>query len=71
MLSDLNKQQKIAKDSLRALEHLSDKYDKEKRELVIRLEKEKDDFFRREENKFDQKLSHLRQVNEDLKVKVG
>ena len=52
LVHDLLKQQKIAKDSLRALENLSDKYDKEKRELVIRFEKEKEDCLKREESKF-------------------
>jgi len=49
ILHDLVKQQKIAKDSLRALENLSDKYDREKRELIMRLEKEKEEVLRREE----------------------
>jgi len=40
-MQDLVKQQKIAKDSIRALESLGDKYEREKRELVARLEKEK------------------------------
>lgn len=43
LLHDLYKQQKIAKDSLRHLENLSDRYDAEKRELIMRMEKEKDD----------------------------
>jgi hypothetical protein len=34
---------------LRALESLSDKYDREKREMILRLEKEKEDSIRREE----------------------
>jgi hypothetical protein len=46
------KQQRIAKDSLKALENLSDKYDKEKRELIMRHDKEKDEYLKREENKF-------------------
>lgn len=56
LLHDLVKQQKIAKDSLRALENLSDKYDREKRELIMRLEKEKEDSLRREEQKYDAKI---------------
>ena len=49
LVGDLTKQQKIAKDALKALENLSDKYDKEKRELIMRMEREKDDVQRREE----------------------
>ncbi len=49
LIHDLVKQQKIAKDSLRALENLSDKYDREKRELIMGLEKEKEDILKREE----------------------
>lgn len=53
LMQDLVKQQRIAKDSLRALESLSDKYDREKRELVVRLEREREDLLRREEAKHD------------------
>lgn len=49
---DLTKQQKIARDSLKALESLSDKYDSEKRELIVRLEKENEENLKREENKY-------------------
>jgi hypothetical protein len=38
---------------LRALETLSDKYDREKRELIIRVEREKEDILKREELKYD------------------
>jgi hypothetical protein len=34
---------------LRALENLSDKYDKEKRELIMRLDRDKEDLLKREE----------------------
>ncbi len=64
LLHDLVKQQKIAKDSLRALENLSDKYDREKRELIIRLEKERDDALRREEQKFDAKIQSIKALND-------
>ena len=58
------KQQKIAKDSLRALENLSDKYDREKRELIIRLEKEKEDTFKREEQKYELKINSIKALND-------
>lgn len=64
MLHDLLKQQKIAKESLRALENLSDKYDREKRELIVRLEKEKEEILKREEQKFDLKLNSLKALND-------
>ena len=57
------KQQKIAKDSLRALESLSDKYDREKREMILRLEKEKEDTLRREEQKHELKLNSIKALN--------
>ena len=58
------KQQKIAKDSLRALESLSDKYDREKREMIQRLEKEKEDTLRREEQKHELKLNSIKALND-------
>ena len=58
------KQQKIAKDSLRALESLSDKYDREKREMILRLEKEKEDTLRREEQKHELKLNSIKALND-------
>jgi len=64
LLHDLVKQQKISKDSLRALENLSDKYDREKRELVLRLEKEKDDALKREEHKYELKLNSIKSLND-------
>ena len=70
-MSDLVKQQKIAKDSLRALDNLSDKYDKEKRELIFRLEKEKDDALKREEAKYEVKVNSIKALNEQLNNKLG
>ena len=64
LMHDLVKQQKIAKDSIRALESLGDKYDKEKRELVARLEKEKSEILKREEHKFETKVSSLKAIND-------
>ena len=49
---------------MKALESLSDKYDREKRELIMRLEKEKEEAIRREENKFSIKLASLKSLNE-------
>lgn len=63
-MHDLVKQQKIAKESLRALETLSDKYDREKRELIIRVEREKEDILKREELKYDQKVSQMKALND-------
>eukprot|EP00347_Sterkiella_histriomuscorum_P008368 403345367 len=71
LMSDLVKQQKIAKDSLRALDNLSDKYDKEKRELIFRLEKEKDDALKREEAKYEVKVNSIKALNEQLNSKLG
>lgn len=65
------KQQKIAKDSLKALENLSDKYDREKRELILRLEKEREDCLKREESKYDLKINSLKQLNDQLNSKLG
>jgi len=58
-MQDLVKQQKIAKDSIRALESLGDKYEREKRELVARLEKEKAESLKRTEQNFDTKVNSL------------
>lgn len=65
------KQQKIAKDSLRALESLSDKYDREKREMIQRLEKEKEDTLRREEQKHELKLNSIKALNDQLNAKLA
>ena len=70
LMNDLVKQQKIAKDSIRALESLSDKYDREKRELIQRLEKEKDEVLRREEHKFDSKVNSLKAINDQMSKKL-
>jgi hypothetical protein len=37
---------------LKALESLSDKYDREKREMIMKLEKEKEDTLKKEESRF-------------------
>lgn len=63
-MADFAKQQRLAKDSLRALEALSDTYEREKRELVARLERDRDEALRREEAKFETKAKELRQNNE-------
>jgi hypothetical protein len=49
---------------LRALENLSDKYDKEKRELIVRLEREKEDALRREESKYEVKINSIKALND-------
>ena len=56
---------------MRALENLSDKYDREKRELILRIEKDKEDSLRREEQKFDLKLNSLKALNDQLNNKLG
>ena len=71
ILCDLVKQQKIAKDSLRALENLSDKYDREKRELIVRLEREKEEAIRREEQRLEMKVQQLKSLNDQLSSKLG
>jgi chromosome segregation ATPase len=70
LMHDLVKQQKIAKDSLRALESLGDKYDREKRELMARLEKEKEELLKREEHKFETKVNSLKAINEQISKKL-
>jgi len=69
-MQDLFKQQKIAKDSIRALESLGEKYDREKRELVSRLEKEKAELLKREEHKFDTKVNSLKAINDQISKKL-
>lgn len=71
LVSDLTKQQKIAKEALRALENLSDKYDKEKREMIMRMEREKEDLQRKEEQKHEYKLNSLKSINDQLNMKLG
>ena len=63
-MHDLVKQQKIAKDSLRALDNLSDKYDREKRELIVRLEREKEDALKREDAKYEAKINSIKALND-------
>ena len=63
-MQDLVKQQKIAKDSIRALESLGDKYEREKRELVARLEKEKAESLKRTEQNFDTKVNSIKAIND-------
>ena len=69
-MHDLVKQQRLAKDSLRALENLGDKYDREKRELVIRLEKDKEDSLKREEQKYESKVHSLKSINEQISKRL-
>jgi len=47
-MHDLMKQQRIAKDSIRALETLGEKYSREKKELVVRFEKDREDMQKKE-----------------------
>ncbi len=70
LVHDLIKQQKIAKDSLRALENLSDKYDKEKRELIMRFDKEKEDLLKRDEQKYEIKINSLKALNDQMNQKL-
>ena len=69
-MQDLVKQQKIAKDSIRALESLGDKYEREKRELVARLEKEKAESLKRTEQNFDTKVNSLKAINDQISKKL-
>lgn len=69
-MHDLVKQQRLSKDSLRALESLGDKYDREKRELVIRLEKDKDDSIKIYEQKYESKVHSLKSINEQMSKKL-
>jgi hypothetical protein len=55
---------------LRALENLSDKYDKEKRELIMRLDKDREEVLKREEQKFDLKLNSIKALNDQLNSKL-
>ena len=56
-MHDLVKQQKITKDSIRAFDSLSVKYENDKMELIERLEREKDEVARREDQKYDTKFT--------------
>ena len=70
LMHDLVKQQRIAKESIRALETIGDKYDREKREMMVRMEKEKEELMRREEQKFDNKVNSLKVINEQMSKKL-
>jgi len=63
MAEDLRKQHKIAKDSLRALENVSSKYDQEKRQFVQRLDQDKEEMLKREMHRSDVKLNSLKALN--------
>jgi len=56
-MQDLVKQQRLTKDSIRAFDTLNGKYETDKRELMERLEREKDDAIRREDHKHDAKVA--------------
>lgn len=71
LANDLSKQHKIAKDSLRALENLSSKYDNEKRELIKRLDLEKDEMLRREQHRQEVKITSLKAINEQLNERLN
>ena len=43
---------------------MSDKYDKEKRELILRMEKDKEDCLKREESKYELKINSLKSLND-------
>ena len=42
---------------MRALESLGEKYEMEKRELVIRMEREKEEIVKREEMRYENKIN--------------
>jgi hypothetical protein len=52
------------------LEQVSDKYDREKRELLLRLEKDRDEALRRMEAKYEGKLQSLKSLNESMGRKL-
>lgn len=50
---------------------MSDKYANEKRELVEKLEREKDDILKREESKYDAKVSQLKNANDKMSKQLN
>ena len=69
-MHDLVKQQRITKDTLRALESLGDKNDREKREMVVRHDKEREDILKREGHKYESKVNSLKSINEQMAKKM-
>ena len=55
---------------MRALESLSDKYDREKRDLIMRLEKEKEEILKKEEQKYESRIRDIKQVNTQINQKL-
>lgn len=51
LMQDLVKQQRLTKDSIRAFDTLNGKYESDKRELLERLERDKDEVLRKEDHK--------------------
>ena len=45
---------------------MSDKYDREKRELIMRLEKEKEEVMKKEEQKYEHKFNSLKSINDQM-----
>jgi len=60
----------VAKDALKQLEGVSDKFDRERRELIQKLDKEKDECVKREESKWEVKVRSLKALNEQLNNKL-
>ena len=46
------------------MESLGDKYDREKREMIVRMEKEKEELVRKEEQKYEYKINSLKSIND-------
>lgn len=53
------------------MENLSDKYDKEKRELIMRFDKDKEEILKRDEHKFEIKVNSLKALNDQMSQKLS
>lgn len=63
-------QQKIAKEAIKALDNLTDRFEEDKRETKRDMERLREEALLREREKHDAKLNSLMALNENLKERI-
>ena len=70
LVNDLMQQQRIAKEALKALDNLTDRFEEDKKETKREMERQREEVMRREREKCDIKVNSLVAVNESLNERI-
>ena len=70
LVNDLMQQQRIAKEALKALDNLTDRFEEDKKEAKREMERQREEVLRREREKCDIKVNSLVALNESLHERI-